>query len=81
MKEVGEKESGIIVNPILSEVSFIRPILIVFLVLYHALCIHTGRWELPDGVTLIPAYKGVARLIYGFMLENPDVYLEFYDSY
>lgn len=54
----------------LDEVSFIRPILIVLLVLYHAMAIHTGNWELPTGCEQIPVYKFVGRLAYSFMLES-----------
>ena len=53
----------------LNEVSFIRPILIVLLVLYHAMCIHTGNWEPIDGMTVIPAYRVIGKLAYTFMLE------------
>lgn len=53
----------------LDEVSFIRPILILLVVIYHAMAIHTGNWELPDGCTVIPLYKVIGRLSYAFMLE------------
>ncbi len=54
----------------LIEVSFIRPILILLVVIYHSTCIHTGQWELPEGCSVIPAYKFVGRLAYAFMLES-----------
>ena len=54
----------------LDEVSFIRPILIVLLVLYHSLCIHTGNWTIIEGMNVIPAYKEIGRAAYSFMLET-----------
>lgn len=53
----------------LDEISFIRPILILLVVLYHSMAIHTGNWDLPDGCRAIPAYKAIGRLSYAFMLE------------
>ena len=53
----------------LDEVSFIRPILIILLVLYHSLCIHTGNWRTIEGMNVIPAYREIGRLAYSFMLE------------
>lgn len=53
----------------LDEVSFIRPILILLVVLYHSMAIHTGNWEMPEGGTIIPVYKAIGRLSYAFMLE------------
>ena len=61
---------NIIVRENLDEVSFIRPILILLVVLYHSMAIHTGNWEMPDGVTVIPVYKAIGRLSYSFMLES-----------
>lgn len=54
----------------LDDVSFIRPILIILMVLYHALCIHTGNWAPIEGMPIIPAYKELGRLAYSFMLES-----------
>ena len=53
----------------LDEVSFMRPILIVLVVLYHAMAIHTGNWDLPEGTPQIGAYAAVGRIAYMFMLE------------
>lgn len=61
---------NIIVRENLDEVSFIRPILILLVVLYHSMAIHTGNWEMPEGVTVIPVYKVIGRLSYLFMLET-----------
>lgn len=54
----------------LDEVSFMRPILIVLVVLYHAMAIHTGNWSLPEGTQEIAAYAAVGRIAYIFMLES-----------
>lgn len=52
----------------LDEVSFIRPILIVLLVLYHAFCPWTGAWEPFDGFEPIVTYQWIADTAYSFML-------------
>lgn len=56
----------------LDEVSFIRPILIVLLVFYHATCIHiqTGSWTLPKGVEELPIYIFAGKFAYAFLLES-----------
>lgn len=54
----------------LDEISIIRPVLIILLVLYHAMAIHTGNWDLPSGCERIGVYKFVGRLSYSFMLET-----------
>ena len=54
---------------ILDEVSFIRPILIVLLVLYHSLCLHTGKWKPINGMEIIPFYRDLGLFVYSFMLE------------
>lgn len=56
--------------PNIDEVSFMRPILILLLVLYHAMCIHTGNWDVLSGIDVIPAYEAIGRLVYSFMLES-----------
>jgi len=54
----------------LDEISFMRPILIVLVVLYHAMAIHTGNWSLPEGMQQIGVYASVGRIAYIFMLES-----------
>ena len=53
----------------LDEVSFARPILILQVVLYHAMAIHVGSWDMPEGVLIIPAYQAIGKIVYAFMLE------------
>lgn len=53
----------------LDEVSLVRPVLIILMVLYHSMAIHTGNWKLPDGVFVIPEYAMIGKLSYAFMLE------------
>lgn len=53
----------------LDEVSFARPILILQVVLYHAMAIHVGSWDIPEGATIIPAYQAIGKIVYAFMLE------------
>ena len=54
----------------LSEVSFIRPILIILLVVYHSFIIYDGGWSKPDGFVDIVSYRWIARSSYAFMLET-----------
>ncbi len=61
--------NGVVRNN-LDEVSIIRPILIILVVIYHSMAIHTGNWALPDSVTVIPVYKAVGKIAYAFMLES-----------
>ncbi len=53
----------------LDEVSFIRPILILLLVVFHSFAIFSGAWDMPEGLEVIPAYGWVARSAYAIMLE------------
>lgn len=55
----------------LDEVSFIRPILIIMLVFYHAFIIHGGGWETQiPGFEKIEILKWADLLSYSFMLET-----------
>lgn len=53
----------------LAEVSIIRPILIVLLVVYHAFIIYRGGWGQPSGFQENVAYWWIAATSYSFMLE------------
>ena len=53
----------------LDEVSFIRPILIILLVLYHSFYIYDGGWKEPAGYGSVEAYKWISRFSYSFFLE------------
>lgn len=57
-------------NKLLSEISFIRPILIVFLLFFHAFIIYDGGWHEVNCMRNIPLYKWLDRLSYSFMLET-----------
>lgn len=52
----------------LDEVSFIRPILIVLLVLYHAFAPWCGAWKSFDGYEPNEAYWWIGKAAYSFML-------------
>ena len=54
----------------LDEIALMRPILIILVVLYHAMAIHTGNWSLPEGTVQIGLYAAVGRIAYIFMLES-----------
>lgn len=54
---------------ILSNVSIIRPILLVLLVFYHAFAIYSGAWAPIVGYPEVPAYWWLDKLSYAFMLE------------
>lgn len=53
----------------MDDVSVIRVILIILLVLYHSFAIFNGAWDAPDGYCQIPAYWWIASASYSFMLE------------
>lgn len=53
----------------LSEISVIRPILIVLLVVYHAFIIYRGGWVQPVGYQDNTTYWWIASSAYSFMLE------------
>ena len=55
---------------LITEVAFIRPILIFLLVIYHAFDIYAGGWIQPEGYVDIPMYKDIAILSYSCMLET-----------
>ncbi len=56
-------------KPILSNVSIIRPILLVLLVFYHAFAIYSGAWAPIEGYPEVPVYWWLDKLSYAFMLE------------
>ena len=56
-------------QPKLQEVLLTRPILIVFLVVYHAFIVYAGGWTQPAGFVPHEGYAWIARLSYSFMLE------------
>ncbi len=53
----------------IAEVSIIRPILIVLLVVYHAFIIYRGGWSQPAGFQENTVYWWIAASAYSFMLE------------
>lgn len=61
-KEVQQKEKK------LDEVSFIRPILIILLVLYHAFAPWCGAWESFEGFEANQIYWWIGQFAYSFML-------------
>lgn len=54
----------------LDEVSFIRPILIILLVIVHSFTVFNGGWPAFDGFQPCETYKWISRLSYSFMLET-----------
>ncbi len=70
--EIKDKSQVSLSRNNLDEVSFIRPILVVLLILYHSMCIHLeiGSWTLPYGVDKLPIYAIIGKLSYSFMLET-----------
>lgn len=57
-------------TPILSNVSLLRPILLVLLVFYHAFAIYSGAWDPIKGYPEVPGYWWLDKLSYAFMLET-----------
>lgn len=47
-----------------------RPLVIGLLVVYHALCVFTGGWAVPEGVEPIRGYWWMGKLISGFRIET-----------
>ena len=54
----------------LKEISIMRPLLILLLVLFHSFIIYGGGWEEPVGFMEIPPYRNIAEWTYAFMLES-----------
>lgn len=57
-------------KPLLYEVSYIRPLVIFLLVVYHGLCVYTGGWTPPEGVGANSAYWWLGHFISGFRIET-----------
>ena len=55
-------------NKRLDEISFLRPILILLLVLYHTFIIYAGGWHEPEGFVPCKIYSLLDSLAYSFML-------------
>lgn len=53
----------------LYEISLMRPIILVFLVLYHSFIIYNSQWTPPLGFEDCSLYKWIARFSYSFLLE------------
>ena len=53
----------------LNEIYFIRPIIILLLVVYHSFIIYSGGWEMPAGIHDCASYYWIAKVSYSFMLE------------
>jgi len=54
---------------LLPEIVFIRPLLIVMLIMYHSFIIYQGGWSEPTGYVPCRAYWWISKLNYSFMLE------------
>lgn len=54
----------------LLEVSFLRPILALMVIIFHAFIIYGGGWTQPEGYIDIPIYGSLAGFIYNGMLET-----------
>ena len=54
----------------LNEISFMRPLLILFLVAYHAFAPYVGSWEKPDGIGNVELYRWIGLLSRAFRLEG-----------
>lgn len=52
------------------EVSIIRPLIILILVIFHSFCIYGGKWEPIPSINTIPVYYWFSNLIFGFCLET-----------
>ena len=55
---------------ILYEVSIIRPLVILLLVVMHSFSMYGGGWELPKGMEIVVTYKWFVKFIVGFRIET-----------
>lgn len=55
---------------ILYEVSIIRPLVILLLVVMHSFTMYNGGWPLPEGITSVTAYAWLVKFISGFRIET-----------
>lgn len=55
---------------LLTNITIIRPILIVLLVFYHAFAIYSGGWDPIEGFPDVHIYLWLDKLSYAFMLET-----------
>lgn len=55
----------------LTEIDFMRPVVIVLLIIMHSFSIYSGggSWEYPEGIEAVTSYKWVQVISYGCMLE------------
>lgn len=53
----------------LQEVTIIRPIIIILLVLMHSFTMYSGEWPLPEGIGNVRSYFWVQKASFAFMLE------------
>ena len=70
MNNLQQTESGSTRKVWLNEVSFMRPILLVLLVSYHAFAPFVGTWPMPDSVHDVEAYRWLGLLSRAFRLEG-----------
>lgn len=54
----------------LSEIAFIRPVLVVLLVAYHSFAPYSGAWRSPDGIDSVSVYGIGDKFAFAFMLEG-----------
>lgn len=67
---MNKSQKNILMKPWLNEVSFMRPVLLVLLVLYHAFAPFVGTWDLPEGISDVNLYKIIGLLSRAFRLEG-----------
>lgn len=54
---------------LLYEVSIIRPIIILLLVILHSFCIYGYAWTMPTGIEYVALYRLLIKFIMGFRIE------------
>lgn len=64
-----KNEDAAIVKQRLSEMDFMRPIVIVLLVMMHSFTMYSVGWEKPLCIGEVPAYRWIQVITYGCMLE------------
>lgn len=54
----------------LNEVSFMRPILLIMLLVYHSFAPYSGAWTKPEAIQDVTIYKWIDLAAYSFLLEG-----------
>lgn len=54
----------------LYDIAFMRPVIILLVVIYHSFAMYAGIWAAPDGLSEIPLYMWICKFAQGFHIEG-----------